>query len=460
MSKLFDLNIEQVLENWSVSDALREIIANALDEQILSDTKPINIYKDNDIWHIRDYGRGIKYDHFTQKENDEKVKSGKLIGKFGVGLKDALAVLFRHGCTVVIESQYNHVEIKMSQKIGFDIQTLHAEFMDPVNSYMEGTDFAISNISDDDMENARRLFLIFNNLELLESTKYGDVYACQKEQIPSIYINGVKVAEERNFMFNYNITFINSHIRNALNRERSNVGRTAYTGTVKNILMSCKTDGVIKRLVDDLKSIMRGKNKDETGWVDVAKHASEALNKNNNVVFMTPLQRSELTAQQVEILKESKKEIIMVPDTIFGKIKRNVETFDNVYKEYHDSFQYKYVNYEELTQAEQKVFDLRYLIIEHISPKYKTLSNIKISENIRVGVFGGSTEGVYEGNSIIIKRSVLSSMEKFCGVLTHELCHHQHGYQDNTRAFENDLTNMLGYSIYKLIICKNLSNDD
>ena len=121
MSKLFDLNIEQVLENWSVSDALREIIANALDEQILSDTKPINIYKDNDIWHIRDYGRGIKYDHFTQKENDEKVKSGKLIGKFGVGLKDALAVLFRHGCTVVIESQYNHVEIKMSQKIGFDI---------------------------------------------------------------------------------------------------------------------------------------------------------------------------------------------------------------------------------------------------------------------------------------------------------------------------------------------------
>lgn len=31
MSNLFDLNMEKVLENWLVSDALREIIANALD---------------------------------------------------------------------------------------------------------------------------------------------------------------------------------------------------------------------------------------------------------------------------------------------------------------------------------------------------------------------------------------------------------------------------------------------
>ena len=59
MDKLFDLNIEQVLENWSKADALREIISNALDEQILSNTKPITLFKDGDVWHIRDYGRGV-----------------------------------------------------------------------------------------------------------------------------------------------------------------------------------------------------------------------------------------------------------------------------------------------------------------------------------------------------------------------------------------------------------------
>ena len=30
----FDLNIEKILENWEVYHAIREIIANALDEQI------------------------------------------------------------------------------------------------------------------------------------------------------------------------------------------------------------------------------------------------------------------------------------------------------------------------------------------------------------------------------------------------------------------------------------------
>ena len=34
----FDLNIEEVLENWEIYHALREIIANALDEQILTKT--------------------------------------------------------------------------------------------------------------------------------------------------------------------------------------------------------------------------------------------------------------------------------------------------------------------------------------------------------------------------------------------------------------------------------------
>ena len=39
MDKLFDLNIEQVLEHWEPEHAVREIIANALDEQFLTKSK-------------------------------------------------------------------------------------------------------------------------------------------------------------------------------------------------------------------------------------------------------------------------------------------------------------------------------------------------------------------------------------------------------------------------------------
>jgi hypothetical protein len=40
-TKKFDLNIEKVLENWETYHALREVIANALDEAALSGTQDI-----------------------------------------------------------------------------------------------------------------------------------------------------------------------------------------------------------------------------------------------------------------------------------------------------------------------------------------------------------------------------------------------------------------------------------
>ena len=103
--KKFDLNIEEVLENWEEYHALREIIANALDEQILTKTKDIEIIKKDNITKIRDFGRGLKYEHLTQNENQEKLTNSELvIGKFGVGLKDALATLNRYGIDILIKT--------------------------------------------------------------------------------------------------------------------------------------------------------------------------------------------------------------------------------------------------------------------------------------------------------------------------------------------------------------------
>lgn len=112
MTKEFDLNIEKILENWEIYHAVREIIANALDEQKLTGTKDISICKDDDVWHITDYGRGLNYHHLTQNENDEKLSAEALIGKFGVGLKDSLAVFYRNGIHVTIRSCYGVITLK------------------------------------------------------------------------------------------------------------------------------------------------------------------------------------------------------------------------------------------------------------------------------------------------------------------------------------------------------------
>jgi hypothetical protein len=41
-------------------------------------------------------------------------------------------------------------------------------------------------------------------------------------------------------------------------------------------------------------------------------------------------------------------------------------------------------------------------------------------------------------------RSQLKSLRRFAGTLLHEIAHARSGYDDVTRDFENELTNMLG----------------
>lgn len=254
MSKrYFDLNIEKVLDNWEVYHAVREIIANALDETILTGCRAPTFEEDHQgYWHIRDFGRGLNYEHFTQNQNTEKVNANDVIGKFGVGLKDALAVLNRAGRDVIIDSKYGHITLEMHRKEGFeDVQTLHAVFADPIDTQFEGTEFKLK-VTNKEMQDAKKLFLYFENKAPLDQTALGQIYQ-KGGQVASIYVNGVKVADEENYTFDYNITKKNAALKKALNRERSAVGRTAYSATIKSMLLASSAVEVISVLLNQLK---------------------------------------------------------------------------------------------------------------------------------------------------------------------------------------------------------------
>lgn len=450
-SGLFDLNIEQVLEHWNTVHAVREIIANALDEQILTKSRDVEIFKSNDSWHIRDYGRGLKYEHFTQNENKEKIESPNLIGKFGVGLKDALAVFYRKGIRLEINSKFACISLVMAHKSGFDLLTLHAKFQPPRDNTMEGTDFVIFNVEDKIIEDAKNMFLCFDErIKHLETTPYGEVL--QKDGTPLIYINGVQVATESNFLFSYNITNLNAKIKKALNRERSNVSRMAYSDSVKNILCKCQSRAVLNLLADDLKKIALGTNKDEVNWTDVATHATIEMGRRENVVVVTPTQLGNMKAMDSEILHNSEKTLVIIPESVITKVDKSVNTFDTIVNEYKESFKYSFVENSQLTNVEQSTYCKKDIVIDFLKRhdlRYDI--PIKISETICPDERGVTTNGVFTGREIIIKRSILSSYYKFISVLAHEFTHAQHCYDDNTRDFENDLTMMLGCALMDMI---------
>lgn len=319
-AKEFDLNIEKILENWEVYHAIREIIANALDEQILTNTKDISIYKSNDgWWHIIDFGRGLNYHHLTQNENEEKLTNDKLIGRFGVGLKDALATLYRHGIKVQIISKYGIITLKEASKSGFDdIITLHAQIAPPQNPNMVGTDFCLLGCNVDDIEKAKSLFLTFSGKNILEKNAYGEVIE-NSTNTADIYINGVKVAEESNFLFSYNITSLTAQLKKALNRERTNVGRSAYTGRIKDILKACSSEKVIDALVEDLQQFGSGNRHDELSWNDIAMHASIKMNqlhKDTTFVTTSDLQNK---PSLIDEMQRSGYNPVVVPDNIISK---------------------------------------------------------------------------------------------------------------------------------------------
>lgn len=448
----FDLNIEKVLENWSVAHAIREIIANALDEQILTNTQEIEIFKDEkNNWHIRDYGRGLKYIHLTQNENEEKLDQPQLIGKFGVGLKDALATFNRHKIGVLIDSCHGRITIGQSKKHGFsDITTLHAYINEAIDSNFIGTDFCLSGCNSKDIDDAKSFFLKFANLKFYEKTEYGEVYGIRNNR-SEIFINGIKVAEEDNFLFSYNITSLNSILRKALNRERTNVGRSAYSDRVRAILLNAKSDEVIEAFTDNLSQMSNGTQCDEMKWVDVQTYAVKLLNARKETVFVTPKEIEETSGAILEVVYKSGKTPIFIPDTVKKKIENEsdvngnvISTISTVVEKYNESFEYTFIPYENLTQEEKMIYDLINPTLKFMKSKM-TLKQIFISEKLQPNEQNDAL-GVYERDKerIVILRSQLSTKEDFLGTLIHELTHADSGWPDICRAFELELTKRLG----------------
>ena len=451
-ARKFDLNMEEVLEAWGVADATREVIANALDEQALTDTKEVEIYEDEQgRWHIRDYGRGIRHEHLTQNEDEEKLNNpDKVIGKFGVGLKDALATFYRNGIDATIHSKHETITVDKAPKSDFeDIETLHG-LVYPAEREIEGTDVVLDGITKEQIEDAKKNFLRFTDDELLEETKFGEVYASPTDEDSSIYVTGLKVATEEDFLFSYNITKTTKTVREALNRERSNVGRTAYRSRVQDILQECEKTEVAQRLIDDFENFTSGTTHDEVNWKSIRLHAVRLLHAQDDVVFATVDERHSNT----DLLNHARMDgyrVVTVPENIRDEIQnekdskgdllRNVDTY---LTEYNESFEYDWVEEEEMTEQELEVWECRGVILGLL--RDQPGEDIRVSETIRLTERGEMANGVWDRNDqrIVIHRNRLGNVSNFAGTLLHEAAHSRSGAPDLSKPFEDALTTLLG----------------
>lgn len=455
--RAFDLNVGTVLEHWTVEFALREIIANALDEQVLTQTDFPSIWLDDSgWWHVRDFGRGLRHVNLTQDESPEKQGDDRVIGQFGMGLKDALALFDRVGVNVEIRSRYGDICLGRRAKSEFgDVVTLHALVTEPSDPNMVGTDVSVQGVTIAQIEAAKSMFLAYRDAEVLEQTPVGQVITRSTGEPAMIFVRGLLVATEENFLFSYNITNLTTALKRALNRERSNDGRTAYSDRVKRILLDCVSESVAGPLARDLSGFASGDLHDELAWMDVAVQATRIMQASEKVLFVSSADY-EFSGIEIDHARADGYEIIQVPEKIAdrlvdmtdlaGKPMVNVGQYS---LEWNDSFQYKFVNPEDLTEDEQAVLRIADDILELVGvpkPGVGQIKQLKISETMRIGQVGFDADGVWDAQAgtIVVARHQLSSTTAFAGTLLHEICHARSGYSDLSVAFESELSDALG----------------
>jgi hypothetical protein len=449
--RAFDLNIEEVLENWEVEHALREVIANAFDEQVISKTAEIEIAKDRQgDWRIRDYGRGLQIEHFTLNENQEKLNAPSgVIGKFGVGLKDALATFHRRGIGVLIRSSFGTFRLKQEHKHGFsDIVTLHVEY-DESHNDMRGTEFVLHGVTDTDMTKAKSLFLKFANEEILETNTYGQILR-RKESTGQVYILGVFASEEPSFLFSYNITSLTDSMKKKLNRERLNVGRTTYADRIKAILKSANSKTVEDLLVDQVEKRATGEQSDEMAWIEISQMALNLMHQRHKVTYLTE-QEIQSRPNILDNIRSDGYQVVVITEQQKSKLETQIEaggpqvrTLETYVQEYNASFEYKFVDLQKLTREERRIYDFTPKILALVGLTIDYVPEIRISETMRVTT--DNTEGAWDSSipAIVIKRSRLSALISYAATLLHEVGHATTGAVDATREFEHVLTDYLG----------------
>jgi hypothetical protein len=377
-----------------------------------------------------------------------------VIGKFGVGLKDALATLNRREVQVRIRSRHGDIALSQMSKHGFsDVITLHAAISPPSDNDFVGTEVHLVGVTQEEMEAAKGFFLRFSKPTILEETPYGQIIRRDPRRAARIYVTGLLVAEEENFAFSYNITSMTAPMRRALNRERTNVGRTAYTDRVKAMLLTSRAGEIAAILAEDLVKIEQGTQNDEVQWSDVAVHACQNLNMSRKVVFVTA---SELAVSRdaVDQATADGYQIVTIPDSIRrsltgltdpeGNPVRDLVVFE---QELTERFQFEFVPPDKLTPPEQQVYAALPQIIAFGGGLPKKVKLVLISEQLCPDLLNGTqTQGLWDAANgrIVIKRSQLAALDSFAGTLLHEITHAHTGYFDVTREFETALTELLG----------------
>jgi len=203
--KIYELPISSTyVHTWSVEDAIREIMQNAIDSQVDGNQLEVNYI--NGLFSIQNYGVDLDISRLVLG-NSGKNDTTKYIGTYGEGFKLALIVLLRNNINVQVLTNGQIWKPEFRKSLKFKVETLHVDvYENPQNKEMisfqlKGIDYDLfCRIRDNNLAMLRAMG--FNIGETIE-TEYGEILLDKKYK-GKMFVNGLFIQTDNSFQYGYN----------------------------------------------------------------------------------------------------------------------------------------------------------------------------------------------------------------------------------------------------------------
>lgn len=417
-------------KDWTIRDAIREIIQNGLD----TGTK-IAFRLNGTLWDIVDDGAGVKLSDFIIGRSSKR-DNKNVIGQFGEGLKIGCLVLAREGRRVRIASLGKQYDFSIQYDGTWQEKLLTIDVDDsPIKQ--RGTTVSIE-CSVEEIKQARSLFIQLNPQPVIDKIRAGS-YAVEILSIPGIiYVNGLAVSEIKS-LYGYNF-----HKKELVNRDRAAIGITQIKDCVAEALSYTANEDIISNLLRTA-VVTAGKGATPTEfdvifsprkntWLRVIKRmygTRVCISSYNPKADLMAIEKNWTVLELPWNFSYSLQRILLKSESVI-KDKKRIVPFNSLTAEQKEFFNKgKKIADEIAGEAGLKSYPVK-IFIDREKKDATRLFNFNDAGYYLNGVAGVCHETVKELN-----------MGKFVGTLLHEYVHGSCGHGDNSRDFENDLTDVI-----------------
>ncbi|WP_313069937.1 hypothetical protein [Lacrimispora sp.] len=328
MSECYELTLTQnYVSDWTFCDAIRELIQNGTDQEILDNSNDFSINYDykNEILRFTNSKSKLSINTLllgksSKSDNDDTV------GQFGEGYKIAALVLNRLGKTfTVYNNEKNEVwksSFKNSEKWREKILSFYIE-KSPTKD--KGLVIEIGNVSsreNNDLYDVWLGFYDFDESERIETT-YGDILLSEDFK-DRIFVNGLSIncTEEMKYGYNFKPKYIK------LERDRKTCDSWQARDTTSLMIAEAMVRGkmeieTVKRMVES--NVNDVYNMDFNGYennvVEVKNMLISEFDKQNPTLYSIPVQSQE----DINKVKAYGGNPVVVPSKVASLLKRETE---------------------------------------------------------------------------------------------------------------------------------------